>query len=96
MFDSPWPMNSWLPSMRCPDLSAIERAIDTASASASPVIAKAILANSRIVSNEKCGIESGGNAPGRAPIVSMPVRPAPKAWLRINATRLPASMATIM
>ena len=41
MFDRPWPMNSWLPSIRCPDLVATARAIDTASVSPSTVSASA-------------------------------------------------------
>jgi hypothetical protein len=53
-------MNSWLPSIACPDLSEIEREIDTASVSANRVIASASGDSWRKVSSEKSGIDSGG------------------------------------
>ena len=66
-------MNSWLPSMRCPDLRAIERAIDTASTNPRTETAIAAPVRVRSVSSESLGAESSGSAPGNAPSVRMPV-----------------------
>jgi hypothetical protein len=65
MLDSPWPMNSWLASMRCSERTAMAREIDTASVSASMVITSAGPRVWRRVSSEKSGIDSGGSCAGR-------------------------------
>jgi hypothetical protein len=97
MFDSPCPMNSWLPSMRCSERSPIARAIDTASVSPSMVTATAIDAVLRSASSEKGGVENCGSAAGSALTVGM-VCPASKPGRnpKPSATRLPAIIAAIM
>ena len=67
MLDRPWPMNSWLPDIGCPDLIEIEREIDTASVSANSVIANANGARSLNTLSENSGVDNGGNCLGRAP-----------------------------
>ena len=65
MFASPWPMNSWLPSIRCPDLRATARALEIASESPITVSASAIGASVRQVGSERSGNDSGGTADGK-------------------------------
>ena len=89
-------MNSWLPLIGWPDLSDIERAIDTASVSANRVIASASGDSWRRVSGEKSGMDSGGNCWGRAPTIWIPEVSSLKARLNRAAARLPAAIATIM
>ena len=67
MFDSPWPMNSWLPSMRCPDFSARARAIETASVKPRTVSASAAGASLRQLSGSNDGNEGSGSADGSGP-----------------------------
>ena len=96
MLDRPWPMNSWSLSSRWPERVATARAIATASVR--PITATAAAGNSSTcsVAGDRSGSDSGGSAPGSAPTVSMRVRAAPSQWFSATATRLPASMATIM
>ena len=95
MFDSPCPMNSWLPSMNCPDRAASERAMDTASASANRVTAKATGASSRKVAREKSGTESGGSAAATVPtrVTERSHRTASRTAFTINAIAVPARIA---
>src|SRR5215831_10082373 len=78
----PCAMNSWLLSRRCPDLSAIEWA--TESACVSETSATATAAGSRLfrVEAERSGCDRGGSAPGSGPSVLRPVRSTPSDWLR--------------
>ena len=69
MFDSPWPMNSWLASSFWPILIATARATDTACASASAASASAPGARRRQSAKSNDGNDSCGIAEGRAPIV---------------------------
>jgi hypothetical protein len=96
MLDKPWPMNSWLLSMRWSDLIATERAIATASVSARMAMMVAGNRVCLIAPSEKSGIDSGGNEATSAPTVLMPVCSTPKRALRKAATRLPITMAMIM
>jgi hypothetical protein len=97
MFDSPCPMNSWLPSMRCSERRAIARAIDTASVSPSIVIATAIDAVLRSASRENGGVENCGSAAGSALTVGMVCAPSkPGRSPKPSVTRLPAIIAAIM
>ena len=82
MLESPWPMNSWLPSMRCSDRTAIARAIETASVSASMVITSAGPKVFFSAANEKSGSWKGGSPAGSAPTVLMPVSACPIMVLR--------------
>ncbi len=66
-------MNSWLPLMRCSERTAMARAIDTASVSASMVITSAGPSAIFSVPKEKSGSDSGGSCAGSAPTVRMPV-----------------------
>ena len=86
-------MNSWLPSIRWPDLTATARAIDTASVSPSTVSASAVGKIVRQVSRSNDGSDSAGMPDGSAPrtgTFAVPV--AASAY----ANRLPATIATIM
>ena len=74
---SPWPMNSWLASIRWPDLSAIARAIEIACESETSVSAIAEPARCAKVSISNRGCESGGSSRGSGPIVWRPVSPGP-------------------
>src|SRR5712691_3457728 len=66
----PWPMNSWLLSRRCPDLSAMACAIDTAWVSETRATATALPNRLCSVAGERSGIDSGGNAPDKGPDAS--------------------------
>ena len=89
-------MNSWLLSMRCPDLTAIERAIATASVKASTATMMAGNSIACSAGRDRSGIDSGGSASPSAPTVSMPVCEAPSQWFSAAASTLPTTMATIM
>ena len=95
-FDRPWPMNSWLPSMRCSAFTAMARAIDTASVSASSATATAIGSSCSMRPGERSGIDSGGRPIESAPMLAMPVADSPKTRFSASARRLPASIAAIM
>ena len=82
--------------MRWPLLSAMARAIDTASVRASKATAAAMGAIWRKASSEKSGRENGGKPMLKAPMLAMPVLAAPSRWLSASATRLPTTMPTIM
>ena len=93
----PCPMNSWLPSMRCPDLIAIARAIDTASVSPSIVIASAIGKVLRSVSSDRSGSDRGGSeAAARRRVVMRRGLRRRAARLSASAQGLPATIAAIM
>ena len=91
-------MNSWLPSMNCPERAASERAMDTASASANKVTANATGASCRIVEREKSGTERGGRAAATVPTSSTgrsPCTAARTAFTR-RAIAVPAAIAGSM
>ncbi len=86
-------MNSWLPSMRCPDRSATARALEIASDSPITVNASAIGASVCHVRSVISGIDSGGTADGNAPIVgtcAMPRRDSP--YANTAPSTMPVSM----
>ncbi len=96
MLDSPWPMNSWLLSMRWSDLIAIERAMATASVSARMAMMVAGNSVCLIAVNEKSGSDNGGKDEASAPTVRIPVTSLPSSALISAAATLPATIATIM
>ena len=69
-------MNSWLLSIRWPDFSATDRAIDTASVSArsATIVAGKIVA--WMAPGDRSGSENGGSEADSAPTVRMPVSSA--------------------
>ena len=69
MLDRPWPMNSWLPSMRWPDLTPTARAIDTASVSPSTVSASAAGTSVRQIVGSNDGQRQRRQPAGSAPTV---------------------------
>ena len=89
-------MNSWLPWMRCPLLSATARAIETASVRASKATAIAIGTSFSIVPMEKSGLDSGGRPTRKAPMLLMPVFSAPKIRFSSAASSPPMTRAAIM
>ena len=91
-------MNSWLPSMNCPERAASERAMDTASASANRVTAKATGASSRKVAREKSGTESGGRAAATVPtrITERSQPAASRTAFTSRAIAVPATIAGSM
>ena len=89
-------MNSWLASMRCPDFTAIARAIDSASVNPRMVTANAMGATRVNVASEKSGPDSGGKPAGRAPTVAMLVMALPNRCSMASAAMLPATIAPIM
>ncbi len=96
MLARPWPMNSWLASMRCPDLRAIARPIEMASVSESTVTPKAMPISDLNASALSSGAESDGSAPGSAPSVWMPVHSSGSQSSSTQASTAPAASATIM
>src|SRR6267378_8364498 len=84
----PCAMNSWLLSRRCPDLSAMAWAIESACVSDTSATATAPGRRFCSVAAEASGNESGGSAPGSGPSVRRPVRSAPRVWLARKAIRL--------
>src|SRR5260221_5418521 len=74
----PCAMNSWLLSRRCPDLSAMAWAIESACVSDTSATATAPGRRFCSVAAEASGNESGGGAPGRGPSGSQaPSAPPP-------------------
>src|SRR2546427_11134896 len=65
MLAKPWAMNSWLLSRRCPDLSAMAWAIESACVSDTSATAMAPGRRLCSVAAETSGNESGGGAPGK-------------------------------
>src|SRR4029453_19684770 len=75
MFDSPCPMNSWLPLIRWPDFCAIAREIDTASVRPSTVSDSAAGRSLLQTSGSKDGIDKVGRPDGSAPAVGTSAKP---------------------
>ncbi len=90
-------MNSWLPSIRCSVLTAMARAIETASVSPSIVTTRAGKTSWRRASREKSGRLSGGIVAESAPTVGMSVTLSPPARrVSTSAATLPTTSARIM
>src|SRR5256885_13343851 len=93
MLARPCAMNSWLLSRRCPDLSAMAWAIESACVSDTSATAMAPGRRLCSVAAETSGNESGGSAPGRGAGGRKPVRPAPGGWLGEEGKTPPRTIA---
>src|SRR5260221_4268359 len=85
----PCAMNSWLLSRRCPDLSAMAWAIESACVSDTSATATAPGRRFCSVAAEASGNESGGRAPGSGPSGRTAASSPPRAWVGGKGIQVP-------